>query len=204
MRSMINNRARKTLSTIYGVACALLACGLLASAAPQARAVGIRVTINGSPVDFDGMGPIQINGRVLVPVRGVLESLGADVGWNEQTQTVVANNGHVAIELHLGDHSASVDGRAVDLDVPAQAIAGHTMVPLRFLSQALGAEVHWNEQARIVEIVTNRKDQPVNGVHRDRRDRRDGGPLDGVRRRDDNQHHDDNPNRDNPHRDGNQ
>jgi len=91
--------------------------------APQCRASGIGVTVNGSPVDFDGMGPVEVNGRVLVPVRGVLESLGADVGWNADSQTVVANNGRVDIELRIGDHSASVDGAAVPLDVPAQVIA---------------------------------------------------------------------------------
>jgi len=168
MRSTVGIRARTALSKGFGVACVLVAGGLLACAAPRSTAAGIRVTINGSPVDFDSMGPVQLNGRVLVPVRGVLESLGADVGWNAQTQTVVANNGRVAIELHIGDHSASVDGRAVDLDVPAQVIAGHTMVPLRFLSQALGAEVHWNETAQIVEIVTNRKDIRPRDHHADR------------------------------------
>src|SRR5579871_2358794 len=111
----------------------LLCLSSLAFAAPQCRAEGIGVTINGSPVAFDGMGPVEVNGRVLVPVRGVRESLGADVGWNEDSQTVVANNGRADIELRIGDHSASIDGRAVPLDVPAQVIAGHTMVPLRFL-----------------------------------------------------------------------
>jgi hypothetical protein len=167
-----------TLRKVYGVAWALLVCvGALVCIAPQCKAAGIGVTVNGSPVDFDGMGPVEVNGRVLVPVRGVLESLGADVGWTEATQTVVANNGRVDIELRIGDHSASVDGQSVALDVPAQVIAGHTMVPLRFLSQALGAEVHWNGQARIVEIVTNRKDVRVRPHHADRirddnRDRR--------------------------------
>jgi len=163
----------------YGFVCALIACNLMAlSAARAGAATGIAVTINGSPVGFEGMGPVMINGRVLVPVRGVLESLGADVGWLEETQTVVANNGRVSIQLRIGDHSASVDGRAVSLDVPAQVLGGHTMVPLRFLGEALGAEIHWNEQAQIVEIVTNRKDTRVHDhrsdrLHDDHRNARD-------------------------------
>jgi hypothetical protein len=164
-----------SLGTFSGSLCTLLFCvGILVAGAPQCRAAGIGVTINGSPVDFDGMGPVQVNGRVLVPVRGVLESLGADVGWMPDSQTVVANNGRVNIQLRIGDHTASVDGQAVNLDVPAQVIAGHTMVPLRFLSQALGAEVHWHDQARIVAIITNRKDIPVH-AHRSRSDQRDDG-----------------------------
>jgi hypothetical protein len=161
MKEMTLHKGNRALNRVCVCLCALLTCGLLACGAPQSHAAGIGVTVNGSPIHFDGMGPIQINGRVLVPVRGVLESLGADVGWKPESQTVVANNGRVDIELRIGDHSASVDGQAVDLDVPAQIIAGHTMVPLRFLGEALGAEVRWNGQARIVEIVTNRKDVHV-------------------------------------------
>ncbi len=162
MQLRIQNRSSFVLRRAYCLAGALFLCtGALVSAAPQYRSGAISVTVNGSPVAFEGMGPIQVDGRVLVPVRGVLESLGADVGWNEQSQTVVANNGRADIELRIGDHSASIDGQAVPLDVPAQVIAGHTMVPLRFLGQALGAEVHWNERARLVEIVTNRKDMKV-------------------------------------------
>jgi hypothetical protein len=183
----MQNRKAKCVSLIFNrVVCSagiLLLCGgALVVAAPQCRAAGIGVSVNGSPVDFDGMGPIEINGRVLVPVRGVLESLGADVGWNANTQTVVANNGRADIELRIGDHSASIDGEAVPLDVPAQVIAGHTMVPLRFLGQALGAEVRWNERARLVEIVTNRKDIRVHNHHDDRMH----DQHDDNRRRDDN------------------
>jgi hypothetical protein len=183
-----NNRlfAGKRLAVSAGVI--LLCGGALVGAAPRCEAAGIAVTINGSPVDFDGMGPVMINGRVLVPVRGVLESIGADVGWNEATQTVVANNGRADIELRIGDHSASVDGQSVPLDVPAQVIAGHTMVPLRFLSQALGAEVHWNDNARIVAIITNRKDIPLRAHRTDRmrrngQDRRDDNNNDNSDRR---------------------
>src|SRR5579862_1286357 len=119
--------------------CALLACvGALALIAPQCKAQDINVNINGNPVSFAGMGPVMVNGRVLVPIRGVLENLGADVGWSEETQTVLASHNGMDIKLRIGDHRAMVNGRPVFLDSPAREIAGHTMVPLRFLSEALG------------------------------------------------------------------
>lgn len=115
----------------------------------------IRVTLNGDPVHFEGIGPQQMEGRVLVPVRGVLEKLGADVAWQPETQTVIAGNGQVDIKLRLGDRRARVNGRDVMLDVPAQEIGGHTMVPLRFLGEALGAKIVWDNDTRTVRIATN-------------------------------------------------
>lgn len=146
--------ARRTRVTGIG-AMSLNIAALFFLSASGAPAQQIEVTINGAPVTFQGMGPQQMGGRVLVPVRGVLEKLGAEVGWVPQTQMVVASSGNIDIQLHLGDRQATVNGRTVLLDVPAQEIAGHTMVPLRFLSEALGANVSWNGQTHTVQIVTS-------------------------------------------------
>src|SRR5579871_3122535 len=85
-----------------------------------ANAQQIGVIVNDQPVQFRGIGPQQIEGRVLVPVRGVLEKIGADVQWIPQTQTVVAGNGQIDITLKIGDRHATVNSRDVTLDVPAQ------------------------------------------------------------------------------------
>lgn len=58
------------------------ACALLLMGAGAAHAQQIRVIVNHNPVHFGEMGPQQVGGRVLVPVRGVLEQLGADVSWH--------------------------------------------------------------------------------------------------------------------------
>src|SRR5437763_1304335 len=71
----------------------VLVCALLLLAYSCAFAQDIRVTVNGDPVAFSGTGPMQLNGRVLVPVRGVLEKLGANVEWVPSTQSVIAENG---------------------------------------------------------------------------------------------------------------
>src|SRR5579871_5351735 len=144
-----------SLSTGRALCLGLCGAALLLLSAGSAFAQQIGVTINGQPVAFQGIGPQEVQGRVLVPVRGVLEQLGADVGWLPQTQTVVASSGNVDIQLHIGDRRATVNGQTVMLDVPAMTIGGHTMVPLRFLSQALGANVSWNAPTRTVAIATN-------------------------------------------------
>jgi hypothetical protein len=114
----------------------------------------INVVVDGDPVIFTGVGPRQVNGRVMVPLRGVMEKLGAFVGWEPRTQTVTANKSGVDLVLRLGDRNATVNGRTVILDVPAEYYRGSTMVPLRFVGEALGADVKWNAATYTVNIAT--------------------------------------------------
>lgn len=137
-----------------------LSSALILFSAGGALAQRIGVTVNGEPVQFTGIGPQQIQGRVLVPVRGVLEKLGANVTWMPQTRTVVAATGSLDVQLKIGDRRATVNGREALLDVPAQVIAGSTMVPLRFLGETLGADVAWNGPTRTVQIVTHGGQSP--------------------------------------------
>jgi len=125
-------------------------CGAMASAQ------GIRVTVDGQPVEFPGIGPQMQSGRVLVPVRGVFQHMGATVGWHPASKMVTAQDDDTKITLYINSKTAYVNGRVESLDVPAQLIAGRTVVPLRFLSEALGAEVKWDEDERMVMIDTNR------------------------------------------------
>ena len=146
---------------------------LLLLSAGSVAAQQINVTVNGSPVVFQGLGPLQVQGRTLVPVRGVLEKLGATVAWVPSSQSVIASTPTMDIQLHLGDRQATVNGKQVTLDVPAQEISGHTMVPLRFLGEALGGTVKWDDVTRTVAIFTtgavvgneqNRGQNPGNSV----------------------------------------
>lgn len=127
---------------------------LLAAAAGSIMAQSLNVTINGDPVRFTGTQPMVVRGRVMVPLRGVLEQMGAFVGWDPATRTVFAQKSGTDVQLSIGSRTATVNGRTVTLDVPAQIIGGSTMVPLRFLSEALGSEVAWNNVTRTVMIVT--------------------------------------------------
>jgi hypothetical protein len=132
----------------------------------SAPAQRIYVTVNGDPVPFVGLGPVQQEGRTLVPVRGVLEKLGAEVAWVPQSRTVIASTPTMDIQLHLGDRHAMVNGKDTLLDIPAQEIGGHTMVPLRFLGEALGADVRWDGQTRTVIIVTRDQNGPPPAFHK--------------------------------------
>lgn|GEM_PF-2152987 len=110
-----------------------------------------RVKINDKQMSFD-VPPVIKNGRTLVPLRAIFEELGAEVQWDEKTRTVTALKGDKVISLKIDSYDAEVDGSRVVLDVPAQIMNGRTLVPLRFVSEALGAIVTWNQRLQLVSI----------------------------------------------------
>lgn len=119
------------------------------------RGAGVAVNVNGSRVAFAGQGPIQNGGRVLVPLRGVLEKLGAYVAYDSARREVRAVRNETRIVLPIGSRTARVDGSPVALDAPARIVNGSTMVPLRFVAEALGANVNYEAARRMVVIKTN-------------------------------------------------
>jgi ribosomal protein L21E len=131
---------------------AVLGAALGTSATPRAQAQsGISVYVDGQPANFD-VPPTVIQGRVLVPLRGVFERLGATVDYDSRTQHIVAIRGPQTVELTIGSRQARVNGVPQLLDVPAFTLAGRTMVPLRFVSESLGASVQWVEASRLILI----------------------------------------------------
>jgi hypothetical protein len=113
----------------------------------------VRVFVDGDLVRFD-QPPIVVGARILVPLRGIFERLGATVEWEAATRTVIAVRGSTVVELVIGQRSARVNDRIVPLDVPAMVIRGRTLVPLRFVSESMGAEVQYQEATRTVLIFS--------------------------------------------------
>jgi hypothetical protein len=132
-----------------------LALALLLAVAPAgaAAAESITVIVDGAALALD-VPPVQVAGRVLVPLRGIFERLGAQVIFDPVAQTVTATRGAVTVVLRLGSREARINQRIVLLDIPPLALRGRTMVPLRFVSEALGARVDWDERTRTVLIYT--------------------------------------------------
>ncbi len=114
----------------------------------------IEVVINEKKAVFD-VPPRILNGRTFIPIRSVFESLGAEVLWEESTETVSILKGSKIIKLKVGSNLVYVDGKQVEIDVPLSIINGRTMVPIRLISEELGYEVTWNGEKRIVFINTN-------------------------------------------------
>lgn len=134
-----------------------LVAGLgMSSAAGAASAV--QVTINGKLQTYD-QPPVIVNERTLVPLRGIFEALGAQVEWFAERQTVVATKGDTRIALVLGSPAVKKNDEWTSIDVPPQLIGGRTMVPMRFVSEAFGAQVEWQAATNTVAITA--PDVPV-------------------------------------------
>lgn len=117
--------------------------------ATQAEPLDVRV--NGNAVSFPDKKPEVVAGRVYVPLRGVLEKMGANVRWDADKRSVIAVQGAKTVML-AADGDTTVDGKAVSNDAPAFIENGQTMVPLRFLAETFGATVDWNAKDREVKI----------------------------------------------------
>lgn len=122
----------------------LLSVSLLVSALPARGATesSLRLYVNGREL-YMPSAPVIQDGRVLVPMRAYLESMGAAVHW-QPPETVTATLQGRTVQMKIGSTTALVDGQAVTLDVPAQLISNRTYLPLRFLSEGLGSQVHYD------------------------------------------------------------
>jgi BMFP domain-containing protein YqiC len=113
----------------------------------------ISVMVNGKPVSYDVI-PVVKDGRTLVPLRAIAQSMGAQVQWNDQSQTITLSRGDKTINLGIGDTTASVNNSRVSLDVPATIVNGRTLVPARFISESLGGQVSWDQSSKTASIVS--------------------------------------------------
>lgn len=109
-----------------------------------------------SAADVSLQGEI-VNGRFLVPMRGIFESLDAAVSWDADTRTVTGKKGDTAVMLTIDSVKVAVNGKEIELDVPATIIEGSTFVPARFIGESLGATVNWDEENKVAIIVQEEK-----------------------------------------------
>lgn len=127
---------------------------------PPPPAPPIGITVNGQLQQLD-TAPITVQGRVLVPLRGVIESLGGSMQWIPPTQTILATVGDRQIRMVVGVPVADVNGRRLTLEVAPQVVQGRVYAPLRFVSEALGTNVTWNTATQTVSIATPPPAAPV-------------------------------------------
>ena len=96
--------------------------------------------------------PVEINGRVLVPMRAIFEAFESDVSWDEATRTATSVRGNTVIKVTEDNQIVNVNGEEKWLDVPATIINGRFVVPVRFIAETFGADVGWIDLKRQVTI----------------------------------------------------
>ena len=111
-----------------------------------------KISVFGREIKND-VAPKIVNDRTMLPIRIVAESLGGTVTWNGELQRVTIQKGADVILITIGADTAYVNGTAVKLDAAAFVENGRTYLPLRFISETLGAQVAWDEAEKTVTIT---------------------------------------------------
>ncbi|PYI51113.1 copper amine oxidase N-terminal domain-containing protein [Paenibacillus flagellatus] len=112
---------------------------------------GVKLYVNGDVPAFE-VAPFIRDGSTLVPFRAISEALKADVVWNEDERSVTVTRDGITVKLFVDSTKAFVNGNEVTLEVPAAIVDGSTVVPARFISEALKATVEWDQDTQSVVI----------------------------------------------------
>ncbi len=108
--------------------------------------------IDGQAVELD-VAPLIKEVRTMVPVRFVGEALGANFLWEEKTRKVTYIYKDILLEVFIDQKCAFLNQEPITLDAPPFIVAGRTLVPLRFVSEHIGAFVTWDAPTRTVTII---------------------------------------------------
>lgn len=117
----------------------------------RASVPGLKIFIRGRKINPDTP-PFIENGRTLVPVRAVAEALGLDVKYANGTVTITNPANGKTVALFIGRQEALAGNQTVTLEAAAKIKGARAFVPLRFVTEALGASVDYLGDGQIVTV----------------------------------------------------
>lgn len=139
-----------------GIMAILLCLWLLAAAGTGYAGPGsAHIFLDGTELPLPDDVQVQIvEGSVMVPLRVVAEQLGCKVKWDNVTKTATIEKGGSLLKLGLNLPTAEASGKPVQLDTPAFLSGSTIFVPLRFVGEATGAAVKWDNVSKTVSITS--------------------------------------------------
>lgn len=131
----------------------LLIVVMVVSVVPAVSAATSSITlkIDGQTVSST-VAPVVSSGTTLVPLRVVTEYLGADVSWNQTKKQATVKTAAYTVVFTIGSTSYTVNGSAKTLSVAPQLISGSTMIPIRAVAEAIGADVSYDSASKTAII----------------------------------------------------
>lgn len=144
----------------------LTAAAMLMLTVPVMADDAVTVYSNGNEVTDKG---IIIDGRTMVPVRGVFEYMGYSVEYDANTKTATLTNTkkETTITLTNGKNTFMVNDNVITTEVPQQIVNGKFMLPLRAVGEAVNAKVGWNSETKTATINENNNFFSMNEVDKD-------------------------------------
>ena len=153
MRGANKVKAKKLFATLLAGALVIPVLFQTPAQAAPKKQIPITININGEKLSTD-VDPIMIKGRVMLPLRAIFEQLGASVSWEPKQRKITAYKDGVQMILYLDSKVATINNKRVNLDVAPLGYKARTMVPVRFVSEALGQSVSWQTSNRTVTILS--------------------------------------------------
>ncbi len=129
----------------------LLAAAVFSSSVPV-FAYDVTVNVNSEKVVFEDQEPVIKDNRTLIPLRGVMEKMGAAVFYIDTIQKVIIEKGATNVSFKIGEPYISINDEKKEIDTAPVIINDRAMVPIRPIAEAFGAEVLWNEETKTVDI----------------------------------------------------
>jgi uncharacterized repeat protein (TIGR02543 family) len=122
----------------------------------QLRIGSTTMYVDGKPSSLEAA-PIILNSRTLLPIRAVVEATGATITWDVSAQKVTIVREGKTLELWIGKNVAKLNGKSVNIDTDSRVVpiirSGRTLLPLRFVAEALALDVQWNATTQTITIT---------------------------------------------------
>ena len=114
----------------------------------------VTVTIDGAVQSFE-VAPRLVSGRTMLPLRAIAEALGMEVEHERATNTAILTIDDIIVTHVIGTNEITVNGETTTFDVASMVVESRTLVPVRMLAEAIGADVEWEPSTRTAIIITN-------------------------------------------------
>ncbi len=108
--------------------------------------------VNGKLYTLD-VAPVIKNSTTMVPFRFIGEAMEAEIEWIAESREIVFKLYGTTIILQVDNAKAKVNDKEVTLSVPPTIISGRTVIPIRFVSENLGAKVGWDGSTQQILIT---------------------------------------------------
>jgi hypothetical protein len=145
--------------------------GFTSTAFADSKSVELHLTVGSTIADINGttkntVAPYISNSTTLVPLRIISEGFGAEVEWNSDDKSVTITDNGKVIKLTINSKTATVNGQALELAVAPEIKNDTTMVPIRFIAEALDTNVTWNSENKTITITnkTNEAETALNKI----------------------------------------
>ncbi|MDQ2681211.1 MAG: copper amine oxidase N-terminal domain-containing protein [Candidatus Eremiobacteraeota bacterium] len=89
---------------------------------------------------------------ILIPLRSMFEQMGATVSYNAGSKTVDVSKPGSDVKVTVGKPEVIINGESRPLDVPPEIYQGHVVVPVRVISEGMGAYVQWVPDKKLVVV----------------------------------------------------